>query len=96
VSVVQVVRMEAADGKAAELLALLQGGRDFTLTVAGCEAFEVLQGKDDPDQLLMFERWASVEAHQAHFERNVRATGLLDRTVALMTGPPVLAYYLLR
>ena len=94
--VVQIVRMEAAPGKAAQLLVLLQQGRDFTLKVDGCEAFDVYQAKDDPHQLLMVERWASVEAHQTHFEKNVKATGLLDRCVALMREPPQLAYYLPR
>ena len=95
-SVIQVVRMEATRGKAAELLALLQQGRDFTLTVDGCEAFDVYQSKDDPHQLLMVERWVSVDAHRIHFETNVMATGLLDRCQALMTGEPQLAYYLPR
>ena len=88
--------MEAAEGKSAELLALLQQGRDFTLTVDGCEGFDVYQGKDDRHQLLMVERWVSLEAHQVHFKKNVMASGLLDRCVALMTGPPQLAYYLPR
>ena len=95
-SVIQFVRMEAAEGKSAELLALLQQGRDFTLTVDGCEGFDVYQGKDDRHQLLMVERWVSLEAHQVHFQKNVMASGLLDRCVALMTGPPQLAYYLPR
>ena len=95
-SVIQLVRMEAAPGKPAELLALLQQGRAFTLRVDGCEAFDIYQGKDDPHQLLMVERWVSQEAHHVHFERNVMATGLLDRCVALMTGPPQLTYYLPR
>ena len=92
-SVIQLVRMEAASGKATALLALLQQGRDSTLTVEGCEAFDVYQGRDDPHQLLMIERWVSVEAHQVHFEKNVIATGVLDRCMALMTRPPELAYY---
>ena len=96
VSVIQLVRMEAASGKADELLRLLQQGRDFTLTVDGCEAFDLYQGKDDPHQLLMIERWVSIDAHQVHFEKNVMATGLLDRCTALMTGPPQFTYYLPR
>ena len=93
VSVVQVVRMEALEGKTAELLALLQQGRAFTLTVAGCEEFEIYQGKDDPHRLLMIEHWVSAETHQAHFEKNVKTSGVLDRVMSLMTGPPELAYY---
>jgi quinol monooxygenase YgiN len=95
-SVIQVVQMEAARGQPGKLLALLQQGRDFTLTVDGCEAFDIYQGKDDPHQLLMIERWVSLEAHQDHFQKNVMATGLFDQCTALMAGPPQLAYYLPR
>jgi hypothetical protein len=46
----------------------------------------------------MVERWASVDAHRAHFEKNVKASGVLDAAEALMTGPFQLAdaYYVLR
>ena len=46
----------------------------------------------------MVERWASVDAHQEHFETNVRASGVLDAAQALMTAPFQVddAYYVLR
>jgi quinol monooxygenase YgiN len=98
-SVTAIYSFQAAEGKAEELVAMLQQGRDFTLTVEGCERFEVFQGKDDSNKFVMTERWASVEDHRSHFERNVKASGLLEHAEALMAQPfppPDESYYLLR
>jgi quinol monooxygenase YgiN len=98
-SVTAIYSIEAADGKADELLAILRQGRDFTATVEGSEGFDVFQGKDDPHKFVMLEHWSSVEAHQAHFEKNVEGAGVLDTAEALMARPfppPQESYYLLR
>lgn len=86
-SVAIAYRFRAREGKAAELLALLQGGRDFSLGVDGCEGFDVYQGKDDPDQFVMMETWRSEQLHEAHFEKNARGSGWLEQVEALMTQP---------
>jgi quinol monooxygenase YgiN len=98
-SVTAIYDIRAADGKAEQLLAILRQGRDFTATVEGSEGFEIFQGKDDPHKFVMIERWNSVEAHHAHFERNVKASGVLDSAEALMAEPfppPYDSHYLLR
>ena len=79
---------QAAPGRAEELLALLRAGRDFGLTVPGCEDYEVHQSETDPHRLMMVERWASPQAHRAHFEQNVVASGVLEQATALMVRPP--------
>jgi hypothetical protein len=43
-SVAAIYSIEAAEGKAEELLAMLQQGRDFAGTVEGSEGFDVFQG----------------------------------------------------
>ncbi|HET7225770.1 MAG TPA: antibiotic biosynthesis monooxygenase family protein [Candidatus Eisenbacteria bacterium] len=86
-SVAIIYRFRAREGKAAELLTLLQGGRDFSLTVGGCEGFDVYQGKDDPHQFVMVETWRSEQMHEAHFEKNARGSGWLGQVEALMTQP---------
>ena len=86
-SVAVIYRFRARDGKAVELLTLLQGGRDFSLTVDGCEGFDVYQGRDDPHQFVMMETWRSEQVHEAHFEKNARGSGWLEQVEALMTQP---------
>ncbi|HET9327452.1 MAG TPA: antibiotic biosynthesis monooxygenase family protein [Candidatus Eisenbacteria bacterium] len=86
-SVAIIYRFRAREDKSAELLTLLQQGRDFSLTVDGCEEFDVYQGKDDPHQFVMMESWRSEQAHRAHFEKNARGSGWLERVEGLMTEP---------
>jgi quinol monooxygenase YgiN len=95
-SVAQINRLQAAHGKASGLLARLQRARDVALTAEGCESYDVYQGKDDPDQFVMVEGWTSVEAQQAHFEKNVKASGALESVMTLLSGPPEQAYFVLR
>jgi quinol monooxygenase YgiN len=97
-SVTAIYSFEAAPGKADELLAILQQGREFAASVEGFEAYDVYQGNDDPHRFVMVERWTSVDAHQAHFEKNVKASGVLDSAEALMTAPFQMsdAYYVPR
>lgn len=86
-SVAIIYRFRAREGKAAELLTLLQGGRDFSLTVDGCEGFDVYQSTADPHQFAMVETWRSEALHEAHFEKNARGSGWLEQAEALMTQP---------
>lgn len=86
---------EASAGNSEALLSVLRQGRDFGRTVDGCEAYDVYRGKDDPHKLVMVERWTSAEAQADHFEKNVLASGVLDRAVALMAEPPAPPVYFL-
>lgn len=94
-SVTVIYSFEANDGRSDELRELLRQGRDFAATVDGFEAFHVYQGKDNPHRFVMVETWASVDAHQSHFETNVKASGVLAQAEQLMTAPLELAdsYY---
>jgi quinol monooxygenase YgiN len=87
-SVTLIYNLQAISGKADALLELLQQGRDFGLTVTGCEAYELHQNQDDPHKFVMIEQWASVEAQQDHFKRNVMDTGMLDQVMPLLVAPP--------
>jgi quinol monooxygenase YgiN len=96
-SVTVFFRFEALPGHTDELLRMLLQGRDFGLTVPGCESYEVLQAIDEPQKLLMIERWTTAEAHADHFSRNVLASGLFERAASLMaTRPEPHVYYELR
>lgn len=91
-----IYNFDAVQGKADALLEVIEKARDFALTVAGCEAFDVYQGQEDPHKFVMIERWASIETHRAHFEKNVKGSGTFDTVLALMAAPPQGTYYLRR
>jgi quinol monooxygenase YgiN len=87
-SVTVIYEFLAARSRASELLELLRQVRDFGRTVEHCESFDIYQADTDPHRLVMIETWASADAHQEHFEKNVQATGVLDQAIALMAKQP--------
>ena len=92
-SVFQIVTLRAADGKADELRPILDGGREFALTVDGCEGFEIYQSADAPESFVMIERWASTEQHQRHFQTNVIESGVAERVSAVLAEPMSYGYF---
>ena len=86
-SVAVIVRMQAAEGQAGALKALLEQGRDFSRKAEGCESFELYQAKEARSQFVMVQRWSSDEAHQANFETNVKGSGHLAKISQLLAKP---------
>jgi quinol monooxygenase YgiN len=92
-SVMVIVNFQAAEGKVEALRVLLQQGRDFSLKAKGCEVFDLYQGQDAPHQFVMVQRWTSAEAHDANFEKNVKASGHLDKILPLTAKPIEIVFY---
>ena len=87
--------LRASDGNVEPLRELLLQRRDEV--VPGREAYDVYQGIDDPHRFVLAERWASPEDHQADFQQNVVASGLIEKLMTLVEeapAPPV--YYVQR
>ena len=76
-SVTLLVRISGKPGHGGALAGLLRpvpADND----VAGCLGIEVFASTADPDELLILERWSSVEAHQT-FLAGIVEQGGLDR-----------------
>ena len=58
-------RMDAAEGKAAALLAALQALAAALQRADGFEGADLLRDIDRPDRFVFIEKWASVDAHKA-------------------------------
>ena len=87
-SVSVVINFHAVPGKADELMALLQEGRDISRTANGCESFELFQRQDDRDRFMFFEQWASIDEHHDNMASNIVASGHLARILPLLVGSP--------
>jgi len=83
-----VINFQATEGRAAELLPLLQEGRDISRAAAGCESFELFQRHDDEHKFMFLERWQSLEDHHENMATNIVASGHLGRILPLLVGPP--------
>lgn len=86
-SVAMIVRMQAAEGQAGALKALLVQGRDASRNAEGCESFEIYQSQDARIQFVLVQRWSSTEAHQSNFDANIKGSGHLAKISQLLAKP---------
>lgn len=58
------------EGKINEILELLKSpeGLAFTRQCKGCLSIEVLTKNDDPNHMIVWQRWDSQEDHEAYFK----------------------------
>jgi quinol monooxygenase YgiN len=79
-----VVTIQVAAGKAADFASAFTALRAVTQQEEGCEQYELFQSMDDPDKLVMLERWTNQELLDRHraAERG-RDSALIDALVAL-------------
>lgn len=63
--IVRINEFQAAEGRAADLVAFLRNVVEVVSREPGCLSVQLLVGHDAGDQLAIIETWDSVEAHQA-------------------------------
>jgi quinol monooxygenase YgiN len=79
-----VVTIQVAPGKAADFVGAFKALQAIARQEDGCEQYELFQSLDDPDKVVLLERWASQELLDKHMEaeRN-RNRSVVDALVAL-------------
>jgi quinol monooxygenase YgiN len=65
-----VVAIDALPGKGNELARLRLQHQEEVRKEPGCEQFDLFQNTEDPDKLLLVERWTDEASLAAHAERN--------------------------
>jgi quinol monooxygenase YgiN len=79
-----VVTIQVAAGKAADFADTFKALQAVAQREEGCEQYELFQSLDDPDKMVMLERWASQELLDKHMEaERARNASLIDALVAL-------------
>jgi quinol monooxygenase YgiN len=61
-----VVHYQALAGKGDEVAALLARHAAASRAEPGCHDFVALRGREDPDSFVLYERYASADAFEAH------------------------------
>jgi len=64
------VAIDALPGKGTELAKLRAPYQAEVRKEPGCEQFDLFQNSEEPDQLLLVERWTDQASLDAHAERN--------------------------
>lgn len=79
-----VVTVQVAAGRAADFATAFAALQAVARREDGCEQYELFQSLDDPDKLVILERWTNQELLDRHMaaERG-RDSSLIDAVVAL-------------
>lgn len=75
-SVRLVITIAAAPGRGAELAQAYRERCAEAMREPGCEQYEIFQGVEDPDRLVLLERWVDQAALDAHAQLNLTKPGL--------------------
>jgi quinol monooxygenase YgiN len=80
----QVVTIQVAPGKAADFASAFKALQAITQHEEDCDQYELFQSLDDPDKVVLLERWASQELLDKHMEaERIRNRSAVDALVAL-------------
>ncbi|SRR6266545_6862233 len=79
-----IVTIQVAPGRAADFASAFRALQAVTSKEEGCEQYELFQSLDDPDKLVLLERWASQELLDKHMlAERTRNQSLIDAVIAL-------------
>lgn len=80
-------------GKGAELLAILRSEAGLTATRAfeGCESIEAYTDADNPDDVILWEKFATRADHEAYLAWRIE-TGLLDALGSILASDLEVTY----
>src|SRR5690242_10185599 len=76
------VTIQVAPGKAGEFAIAFKALQATAQAEEGCEQYELFQGLDDPDKVVLLERWASQALLEKHME--AERTGNAAAIAAIM------------
>jgi quinol monooxygenase YgiN len=91
-SLLVLLELQAADGKADEMIEVLSRSLVDTRARQGCESVTVHRDTDDPNRVLLVERWATREDDTAYREWRA-GDGAVTEMVGLVGGRPSIRYY---
>jgi quinol monooxygenase YgiN len=79
-----VVTIQVAPGRAADFAGAFNHLQAIAQQEEGCEQYELFQSVDDPDRVVLLERWASQALLDRHMEaERTRNRSAVDAVVAL-------------
>jgi quinol monooxygenase YgiN len=87
--VVVVATFKVAPGRGEDALAALRSVTEATHAEAGCLTYALHRGADDPDTLVMVEKWTSRVALDSHMQQPYVAD-LGARAAELLAEPPAI------
>ncbi len=81
------VQFKVKDGQGESFAQLLQGAKSRISAADGCEGVDVLLSADNPNKVVLSEKWGSKEQHDVYAEK-MRESGSMDKMAAFLDGMP--------
>jgi quinol monooxygenase YgiN len=79
-----VVTIQVAPGRAGDFASAFKVLQGIAQQEEGCEQYELFQSLDDPDKVVLLERWASQASLDKHMEaERTRNASAIDALIAL-------------
>jgi quinol monooxygenase YgiN len=91
-SVRVMVRMRARPGEGDRLLQVVNDLTPDSLLREGCGEFELVRDLDDPDLLIMIERWRDRADHEAYVQWRAETQIGVSEMGAVLAEPPEILY----
>ena len=90
--VLQVVNVSIAPEQRDRWLELIRANAAHTRAEEGCESYQVSEDLETPDNFVIVERFASLEAQHSHF-RTPEFGELMGALDGIVAGPPEVSIY---
>ena len=84
--------MKAKPGTGNDLLAKFKEILPDTRSYDGCLGLDTYQDQDDPDTLVLVQKWDSRQHYEKYFGWR-QETGAFDELAAAVEGPPSIRYF---
>jgi quinol monooxygenase YgiN len=92
VTIAVTLELRIQDGKGAEFAGILSSMLGDTRARQGAEMIEMVVDQDDENHIVVYERWATKEDHQAYMGWR-KERGDLDAMGGFVAAPPAVTYY---
>ena len=86
------LEVKAKEGTGDEVVAMFASILGDTRAYDGCISVDVLRNDDEPDTIVLVEKWESRAKYEAYLGWRVE-TGVVDKLVAATDGPPSIRYF---
>ena len=91
-TVTAIIHIKAKAGQGAALRDAFIAGIPHARADADCQVVDILVDAENPDHIVLVEKWSSVEAHGRYFEELQKTDGFAA-IAALTAGPPDTHHY---
>lgn len=94
-SIQLLVRFKVKEDQVNAFVEIMKGSKERILAADGCSGVDVLHSSDDPNVVLLSEKWESKESHDVYADK-MRESGALNKLADFLTDQPSQELYFIK